>query len=270
MADEAETIERQAEAALHGAADGEIRAALGLDVVRVADATAFVAAALPPSAIVANRAIGLGLEAPPRTADLDALVQVYRNAGVERFFLHVHPDVESDALTVRLDGLGLERARGWQKFSRGVDAPVPEAAAEVAVREVGPDDGPAFARIVTDAFDLGPRAIPWFARLPSGAGWRAFLAEIDGAPAGAGALYIEGEAAWTDFGATAPAFRGRGVQGACLTHRVRVALEAGCRRLYTCTGEAVQGDPQHSFKNILRAGFEPDYVRANWAPPKRG
>jgi 2-keto-4-pentenoate hydratase/2-oxohepta-3-ene-1,7-dioic acid hydratase in catechol pathway len=31
----------------------------------------------------------------------------------------------------------------------------------------------------------------------------------------------------------------------------------------------VEGDPQHSYKNIVRMGFRPAYVRENYAPPKR-
>lgn len=73
---------------------------------------------------------------------------------------------------------------------------------------------------------------------------------------------------WFDFGATAPAFRRRGSQAALLAARVERALDLGCRAMYTCTGVAVPGDPQHSYKNILKAGFREDYVRANYAPPR--
>ena len=87
-------------------------------------------------------------------------------------------------------------------------------------------------------------------------------------PAGTGALFIDGKLAWTDFGATAPGFRQRGSQSALLRHRVQFALDRGCRQVFTCTGESVPGDPQHSYSNILKAGFKEDYVRPNYAPPK--
>lgn len=268
MAFDAEAIERAAEAALHAAADDATRAALGLRAVEIADALAFMAPALPASAIVANRCIGLGLATPPSPATVAEIVHAYRAAAVARFFLHVHPDVASDRLATWLADAGLVPARGWQKFSRdaAADAALPPVARDVGVREIGAGEGETFARIVTDAFDMGAAAVPWLARLPAAAGWRAFLAEIDGVPAGAGALFVQGAAAWTDFGATVPAHRGRGVQRACLVHRVRTALESGCRRLYSCTGAAVPGDPQHSYANILRCGFREDDVRANWAP----
>jgi hypothetical protein len=34
--------------------------------------------------------------------------------------------------------------------------------------------------------------------------------------------------------------------------------------MFTETGEAVDGDPQHSYRNILRAGFEQLDVRENF------
>ena len=86
--------------------------------------------------------------------------------------------------------------------------------------------------------------------------------------AGVGAMFVSGESAWMDFGATSPEYRMRGSQGAILERRMQLALNLGCRWMYTCTGVDVPGDPQHSYKNIRRAGFEEAYLRANWAPPR--
>ena len=46
------------------------------------------------------------------------------------------------------------------------------------------------------------------------------------------------------------------------------AIELGCKRMFTETGEAVEGDPQHSYKNILKAGFTESVLRENYAPKK--
>jgi GNAT superfamily N-acetyltransferase len=74
---------------------------------------------------------------------------------------------------------------------------------------------------------------------------------------------------WLDWGATAPAFRRRGSQSALLRRRILDALDMGCRLILTETGEEVEGDPQHSYKNILRMGFREAYVRENYAPLRR-
>lgn len=51
-----------------------------------------------------------------------------------------------------------------------------------------------------------------------------------------------------------------------LAQRIRTAIEQGCECLFSETGEAVPGDPQHSFRNLVRAGFAPTHTRENFAP----
>ena len=87
-------------------------------------------------------------------------------------------------------------------------------------------------------------------------------------PAGTGTLYVRDGVGLVDWGATAPDFRRRGGQGAVMGRRIEDALDLGCRLLTTETGEAVSGDPQHSYNNIRRMGFRESHVRDNYAPPK--
>jgi GNAT superfamily N-acetyltransferase len=266
---EAEDIELAALSALHDVVDAPLRDRLGLRLEEVGDGIASVAGALPASAITINRMLGLGRARPPQVADVQAAVDLYHGAGVERFFLQPDPGTPDDRIAPLCEAAGLERARSWQKFTRGREEAVPDVESEFTVREVGPAEGEAFASIVCDAFDLGSDAIPWIASLPNAAGWHAFMAFSGDTAAGTGALYISGEAAFTDFGATAPDFRGRGAQTATLAHRVRAALAMGCVRVHTCTGVAVAGDPQQSYANILKCGFRESHVRAAWQPARR-
>jgi GNAT superfamily N-acetyltransferase len=244
-------LERAALRSLHAAATPRIAARLGLRWQEIGGGAASIAAALPPSAIVVNRALGRDRDGARQAA------KAYAAAGVARFFLN--------GTDPGLPGIG--QVRGWQKFARTLDGPVPEPRRDLSLRELGPDDGPPFAAIVCAAFDLGEGAEPWLARLPGRPGWRIFGAVIGGEIAGVGGLFHEGCGGWTDWGATRPAFRSRGVQQALLAHRVRLARDMGLGSLHTCTGEAVPGDPQHSYANILRAGFVETTLRPNWAPP---
>ena len=75
-----------------------------------------------------------------------------------------------------------------------------------------------------------------------------------------------GKLAWLGIAATVPGFRRRGAQTALLAARIRRASELGCTLLVTETGEAVDGRPAGSYRNILRAGFEPRYLRPNYFP----
>jgi GNAT superfamily N-acetyltransferase len=233
--------------------------------------SAYVSAlgALPASAIVANRAIGLGLGGAEVTREaIDEIIHLYEQAGVSRYFVHLHPEAQPAGTADWLRARGLEEARGWVKFARGRAAP-PAISPGLEVRPATPQDGPAFGRIVADAFDLGEEAIPWLARLIGRPGWHCYMSFAGEEPAGTGVLFVHDGMGWLDFGATAPAFRLRGSQTALMHRRIVDALDLGCSVLATETGEAVPGDPQTSYKNIVRMGFEPLYVRKNFAPPKR-
>lgn len=267
MDDASEFIERAALESIFAAAPAAVAATLGLGQFRRGGAFVGLAAALPASAIVINRAIGLGLGSVATEEDVGEIVAAYAAAGVRRYFVHRHPASQPAALADWLLAAGLGRARAWQKFERPL-APPPAASTRLEVRLVGREHGEDFARIACHAFDLGELAIPWLAELPGRPGWHVCMSFAGGQPAGTGALYVQDGIAWFDFGATAPEFRQQGSQGAVLVRRIALALELGCRRLLTCTGKAVPGDPQHSYRNLLKAGFCETTVRENFAPPR--
>lgn len=264
---ESEHIERAALVDLHAAASEDIVASLGISASEIGSAFVSVAGALPPSAIVINRSVGFGADGDTGDERLRQIIDAYETAGVERYFLCLFPGIGDEAIVPRLERHGLAKARGWQKFSRGRVA-VQGMASNLRTRLVGPEYGEDFGRIVADAFDLGAEAGPWLARLPGREGWHIFMSFDGDEPAGAGALYIEDDLAWTDFGATRPEFRRRRSQGALLAQRIECALDHGCTKIFTCTGEAAAGDEQHSYRNILRSGFEIDYLRQNYAPAR--
>lgn len=261
----AEEIERLALEELHNCATPQLRTELGIKGDFVGSGFVSVASALPASAIVINRAIGLGLSKPETEQTLERTVRAYD--GVARYFVQVHPDAKPETIGQSLMALGLEKARGWQKFERGREI-VSDQQTDLNVKLIGAEHASASAKIVCDGFDLGGAAQPWLALLPTCDRWHVFVAFDGDQPAGTGAVFIDGDVAWTDFGATAPDFRKRGAQSALLAARVQFALDHGCSRGFTCTGEDVPGDPQHSYSNILRCGFKETYVRANYAPPR--
>ena len=262
-----EAIERAALEALHAVATPAIRSGLGLESRAIGAAFVSVAAQLPPSAIVINRAIGLGLGQAATEPEVAEIVATYRNANVGRYFCQVHPQSKPTSIAAWCKAQGLERARGWQKFVRGRDR-LGHSSSSLLVRQVGHDHAAAFSVIACDAFDLGDACRPWIERFANSDRWHLFMSFDGDEPAGTGAVFIDGDAAWTDFGATAPAFRKRGSQLALLQKRIEFALDNGCREISTCTGEDVPGDPQHSYTNILRCGFRETYVRENYAPPR--
>lgn len=255
---EGEAMERLALRSLHEAATPDQRRDLRLDWHETIGAVASIAAALPPSAIVVNRAF------LAEDADLSAAAAPYRARGVARFFLHLAHGRPSPAVPGTAEAL--EEARAWQKFIRHRGAALPDAA-PLSIARVAPGPGAdAAARIVCAAFDLGAAAEGWLSRLCRDDRWHIFLASIDGIPAGTGALFVSEGMGWCDWGATAPAFRGRGAQLALLRHRLGVADALGLERVHTCTGAPAPGDPQHSYRNIKRCGFSETILRRNVKP----
>ena len=260
-----EQIERDALADVHAAASARLRGELGLCATESGGGLVSVASALPGSAIIINRTIGIGLVGAATEETVDRIVHSYRDAGVARFFFQLHPDAAPKDIRRWLGARGLARARGWQKFARGAE-PAPVIDSGLRIEQVGEERGVDFGRIVCDAFDLGDDAVPWLAGLPARPDWHVFMSFDGETPAGTGAIFIRNGIAWSDFGATAAGFRRRGSQGALLARRIDFAIRNGCSEIHTCTGEDVAGDPQHSFRNILKAGFRRTYVRENFAP----
>lgn len=230
---------------------------------RQGDATCYGSTTEP--SILVNRVLGIGSEYRPSLEQLINIRKTYAKGGGSRFFLHVLPEQVGDDYESLLTEAGYEKYRGWMKFVRG-PSDVDIVSTDLAIRQIGPDDAGRFAAIVSDAFDFRPAFRPAVAALANDDNWRLYMGFDNESPACTGGLYIKDGVGYLDFGATHPDFRRRGGQTALLTMRVRAALDAGCTSIVTMTGEAVPGDEQHSYRNILRAGFEEAYLRENWIP----
>jgi GNAT superfamily N-acetyltransferase len=175
---------------------------------------------------------------------------------------------EAEAAEGWLEAHGYERAYGWMKFLRDAHPPRFDEPAGVEVVElVGPDEAP-FATIAAIGFGLPAWASSLFAGLPGRAGWRCYVARVDGEPQACGAMLVEDGIAEFGIGATLEDARGRGCQTALLRRRILDAAEAGCETLFVETGERAPGRPSASYRNILRAGFKEAYARPNWQRPE--
>jgi GNAT superfamily N-acetyltransferase len=172
----------------------------------------------------------------------------------------------ADAATAWLQEQGFERGRTWMKFVRDPHPPRSPAPEGVEVVEVGSPDEEPFGTIAAIGFGLPAWGASFFAHLPGRAGWRCYVAKVDGEAQGCGAMVIEDGIAQFGIGATLEEARGRGCQTALLRRRIVDAAEAGCRALFVETGERVPDRPSGSYRNILRAGFEEAYLRPNWRP----
>jgi GNAT superfamily N-acetyltransferase len=142
--------------------------------------------------------------------------------------------------------------------------PAPPPETDLRVEEVGADRASAFADVFARAYGTPDVTRPLLERIPGREGWRCFAAFDGDTPAATGALFVTGSVGWVGAGGTLPEFRRRGAQGALLAARIEAGVAAGCETLVTETGEPVEGRPGSSYRNLVRAGFEPLYVRQNY------
>lgn len=103
--------------------------------------------------------------------------------------------------------------------------------------------------------------------LPGRPGWGCYLAYAGALPVAAGAVFVSGDHAWLGQATTLAEHRRRGGQSALMAARIGEARAAGATIIVTETGEPVDGRPANSYRNILRAGFVPAYVRPNYISP---
>lgn len=257
---ELERIEKKALDDLFDSAPETLARRLGLERHRVAGGTLYLARHEP--SILLNRVLGIE---PRDAADIEAIRMFYTAAGIDEYFIHVQPWSRPAPVWNWLFQAGLARTRGWTQFVRGTQAPaMPQS--DLRVERVGSEQADRFARIAADGFGLGNSAVPLVAGLVGHPAWHHFMTLEGDQPVGVAALRVEAGIAWFDWSATRPGFRGRGSQTLLLAERIRHAIELGCHTLCSETGEAVPGDPQHSFHNLVRAGFRPTHTRDNFAP----
>jgi GNAT superfamily N-acetyltransferase len=233
----------------------------GAHVREIGGALCIAVDAMPRSAMF-NRALGLGIGAAATDDALDEIAAFFGRHG-SAYGVTLTPDAEPADLPRRLERRGFRRGYAWQKFTRdtGLVRPV---GTDLRVERVGPDHATAFGDVFTRAYGT-PRSIqPLLERLPSLPGWHCFIAFAGEEPAATGALYVTGEVGWLGIAGTLPEHRGRGSQSAIIAARIEAARGAGCTVVVTETGVPAEGDAGPSYRNILRAGFEPAYVRENY------
>ena len=257
----ADDIEARAAVDLYAAAP----AALGLRTETVGAATLLLAPRVPASYF--NRVIGLGGERPATAADVAAILEVYRAAGVVGFWVHLTPTARPPELPRWLEaaGFAFPPRRSWAKFLRKPEQVPSHDAAGFDARLARGDEADAVARVACTAFGLPSVLADWFAAIVGRRGWHVYVVELDGKLIGTGSLFVSGATAWLGIGATLPEYRQRGVQSALLAARIRAGAQLRCEMLATETGESIADEPNPSLNNIRRAGFIQVCSRLNYA-----
>jgi GNAT superfamily N-acetyltransferase len=234
----------------------------GIACTRIGGAVCGRIGDLPRSRIF-NHVRGLGRSSPATDEQLEEIANFY---GEETYFVAVAQDTRPSDLRAHLERRGFEPDYPWTKFRRGVDPPA-QVETDLRVEPIGPQHASEFGRIVAAGFELPAFTGRWLAAIFGRPGWTCFVAFAGNEPAATGALFVSRGVGWLSFAATLPEFRRRGAQSALLAARVRAAAELGCTMVVGETGALEEGRPSNSYRNIVRAGFEPVYDRPNYRSP---
>jgi GNAT superfamily N-acetyltransferase len=233
----------------------------GLKVRRIGSGDAVAAAGVDVLAF--NRVIGLGVDKPASESSIEEIVDLYRRAGSQRFFVQVSPGASPAHTIGWLETRGFRHYNNWAKLYRPVGHPT-SSRSDLRVEQIGAEHAGAFGAIVASCFGWPSFVGPWIACLVGQPGWRHYLAFDADEPVATAAMRVVGNSGWIDFAATLPDHRGRGAQGALLERRVRDAASLGLTHLVVETSESTPEHPSPSFRNTIRSGFRVAYIRPNY------
>ena len=211
-----------------------------------------------------NRAIGLGIPRPAMREDVAALDAFFRDLGREWSAVQLVEPTRPPELVDWVEAAGWARSRLWPKLWRSLEGELPEARTAFRIEQVGPDRAADFGRIAVAAMEFDPILEPLATAVMGRPGWSHYLGFDGDTPVSTGATFVTADVAWLGYGATVESHRGRGGQSAMFARRLADARIAGCRLAITETGEDTPEEPNPSYRNMLRAGFELAYLRPNF------
>lgn len=261
---ELERIERSAWEDLARAAPPPFAGAIGLETRQMGGALFFAAAKIPQYQF--NWLAGAGLGGDDGACIGEAVAR-FGELGQTKFIVQIAPGPNVAKMENLARAAGLQaNPLSWAKFCRETRN-APDVATSLDIREVGVERRNVFAESAIAGFGMPAPMAQWLSQIVGRPRWHAYVSFDGHTPAGAGALYVDGDFAWLGIGATRPEMRRKGGQSALLARRIADAAKHGARYAVTETGVPQEGQPAPSYRNILGSGFDVAYVRPNWTLP---
>jgi len=257
-----ENFEHEGWADFYAAASPELKRELGILHGVRNDIECFAVRARPKS-ILWNHTMGAGHTAPLTELALSRVIGFFERNEVSGAIC-MTPQAATDEAKSLLRHRRFMPGYAYRKFARSAYSAIASVETDLAVRICQLKEAQQFGDLVAEGFETPTRFGTWISQLVGRPQWHCFMAFDGEIPAATGALYVSNSIGWLTFGATDPDHRRRGAQSALLAARIFEARKLGCHTLVMETGEAPDGVPEASYRNILRAGFERSYLRDNW------
>ena len=151
--------------------------------------------------------------------------------------------------------------------AEAADVAQEEPADGVVIRRVGPDEAEAFTAVRSGNATAGGIARggpnPWpavYQQLARTNSRQLYLAELNGRPVANATLHISARTGWLRGALVAPEARGRGIQRAMITARVRAAMEAGCDLVGASAEPAEVSSANLQRMGLRRIGRRSSYI----------
>jgi GNAT superfamily N-acetyltransferase len=236
----------------------------GTRVDHVADATVFRWPAAPLSLF--NRAIRLGDEREPEEADIERVIDLYREIGFPGY-IQVSPLADQAALGRRLEGRGLTQRPSMATLALTQDRwQAMRSDPAITIEPIDDENIADFVRILLTSFGMSSDYEGFLRATMALPEVQNFLARYEGEPAGSGQIVVAADVGGLYSGGVLEEFRGRGIQSALIDYRVRVAFDEGLTLLYSGTEEV----ESQSSRNLRKQGFFIAYELVNWEIPLEG
>jgi len=261
-----DAVEAAAYKEMFEAAPQDLTKQLGIEIREIAGATLLIAPGIPTPMF--NRVIGLGNTTPVTAADLVEITAIYQKAGVTKWWIHLSPHVRQEKITEQLLKRGFvhPQRKSWVKVIRGTEPPPKvETTAEVQLAQPGEFDQ--VAETICVAFEMPSAWAPWFANVMRKPGWVTVAANVDGKVIGGGLMHVQAENAWLGAGGVRPDARRHHAHRALMALRIQNAIDSGCKRLFTETGDPVGEEINPSLRNMEACGFTRIFSRFNFESP---
>ncbi|MGO6949660.1 hypothetical protein [Rhizobium johnstonii] len=235
---------------------------LGLRCHKTDNATMLAASAVPRTPF--NRCFALGSDWHRNNKEVAEAMTWLRCHAAPGWVFQLDPDeLGTAASVIKREGM-VASGQGWAKFQWMGPWPGAERTPDIEIEAVS-DDAMAsdFADLVLAGFGFPSEAAPWFAELARRGGWSAYIAYVDGKPAGAGAVFCKLQQAWLGIDTTLTTFRRRGLQLALIERRLRDS-NPQFAIAETALPQSSELDGA-SYRNYSKSGFLNTYNSMNFA-----
>jgi hypothetical protein len=210
-----------------------------------------------------NRIVGFGVGEPATESMLDEAIAVFQNAGCRNFMAQVSALAQPAQCPEWLAARGFKPSANWAKMYRG-NEPAPRIETDLRVEPIGENYAEAFADVVLATFEMPALLRPLMKGIVGQPGWRHYLAFVGEKPVSVASMFVNGEVGWLGNMGTLKKYRNRGGQGAMFARCIQDGLALGCKWFVTETGEETPDNPNPSYHNMLRSGFQLAYLRRNY------